>query len=108
MNTIAKRVFVSTDMTGTIVSEIVDLNNMEHLGIHAVWTGAPTGDLHFEVSGQIGTPTVWEIFDTASVAGAGSQYWIDRNVPYRWARLRYQPTGGTGTIDADAISKGDI
>lgn len=110
MDNIAERFFKDDDMTvatGTLTSDPVDLNDMIHIGIHAVWTGTPAGDLYFEVSGQIGEPTVWEVFDSVSVAGSGSQYWIDRNIPYKWARLRYVPTGGTGTINADAIAKGE-
>jgi len=107
MDTIGKRLFVAQDMSGTLISEVIDLNNMVHLGIHAKWTGTPSGDLYFEVSGEIGSPTTWETFDTATVSGSGSQFWIDRNVPYRWARLRYEPTASTGIMDADAIAKGD-
>ena len=108
MDTLGTRMFAAADMSGTIISEVVDLENMIHLGIHAVWTGAPTGDMYMEVSGQMGTPSVWEVFDSKSIAGSGSQFWIDRNIPYRWARVRYVPTAGTGTIECDGIAKGDI
>lgn len=108
MDTIGKRLFESADMTGTLVSDKVDLNNMLHIGIHCVWTGTPAGDLFFEVSGELGEPTTWEVFDSVTLAGAGTQFWIDRNVPYRWARIRYVPTGSTGIIDADVVSKGDL
>ena len=108
MDTIGKRLFTNTDMTGSLTSEPVDLNNMLHIGVHAIWSGTPAGDLYYEVSGQIGQPTVWEVYDSVSVAGSGTQYWIDRNIPYRWARLRYVPTGGTGSISADSITKGDL
>ena len=107
MDTVGKKLFVDADMTGTLASEPVSLNNMVHIGIHNVWTGTPTGDIYFEVSGEIGTPTTWEVLDSASVSGAGSQFWIDRNAPYRWARVRYVPTAGTGLLTSDAITKGD-
>lgn len=108
MDTIGKELFADTDMTGTLTSEPVDLHNMVHISIHAVWTGTPNGDLYYEVSGQLGDPTVWEVYDSVSVAGSGSQYWIDRNVPYKWARVRYVPSSGTGLLSVDAISKGDL
>ena len=107
MDTIGKRLFDNTDMSTALASEAIDLNNMVHIGIHAVWTGAPTGDLYFEVSGQVGQPTVWEVFDDVPVSGSGSQFWIDRNIPYRWARVRYVVTAGTGNLTCDSITKGD-
>jgi hypothetical protein len=108
MDTIGKRLFQDTDMTGTLVSEPVDLNNMVHIGIHNKWTGTPAGDLFFEVSGELGEPTIWETLDSASVSGAGTQFWIDRNAPYKWARVRYVPTGSTGLLTSHAITKGDL
>lgn len=107
MDTIGKRLFEDVDMTGTLTSEPVSLNNMVHIGIHNTWTGTPNGDIYFEVSGEIGDPTNWEILDSASVTGAGSQFWIDRNAPYRWARVRYVPSSGTGLLTSHAITKGD-
>jgi len=108
MNTISKKLFEGEDMTGTLVSEPFPLNDMIHFGLHAVWTGTPIGDLFFEVSGEIGIPATWETFDSVSVAGAGSQFWIDRNIPYIWARLRYVPSSSTGSLSADAVAKGEL
>ena len=108
MDTVGKRLFQNTDMTGTLVSEPVNLNNMVHVGIHNVWTGTPAGDIYFEVSGEIGTPTQWEVLDSASVAGSGSQFWIDRNAPYMWCRVRYVPTGSTGNLTTSVVTKGDL
>jgi hypothetical protein len=108
MDTVGKRLFDNTDMTGTLVSEPVDLNNMIHIGIHNTWSGTPAGDLYFEVSGELGEPVNWEALDSASIAGAGSQFWIDRNAPYRWARVRYVPTGSTGFLTSHVVTKGDL
>lgn len=108
MDTIGKRLFENVDMTGTLVSEPVNLNNMVHIGIHSVWTGTPSGDIFFEVSGELGDPTNWEILDSATVTGSGSQFWIDRNAPYRWARVRYIPSSGTGLLTSHSITKGDL
>lgn len=108
MDTISKKLFTDEDMTGLLESEPVSLNNMVHIGIHCKWTGATAaGDLYFEVSGEIGAPTTWEPLDSVSVSGGGSQFWIDRNAPYLWARVRYLPTAGTGTITVHSVTKGD-
>ena len=108
MDTVGKTLFQDEDMTGTLTSEPVDLNNMMHIGIHNVWTGTPAGDIYFEVSGELGDPTTWETLDSASVAGGGTQFWIDRNAPYKWARVRYVPTGSTGLLTSHSITKGDL
>ena len=109
MDSVGKRLFQNESMAGTLESDPVNLNNMIHIGIHNVWTGGTAnGTIYFEVSGEIGTPTQWETLDSASVSGAGSQFWIDRNVPYMWARVRYVPAGGTGSLTTSVITKGDL
>lgn len=108
MDTVGKRLFEDENMAGTLVSEPVNLNNMVHVGIHNTWTGGPTGDIYFEVSGEIGSPSTWEVLDSASVAGSGSQFWIDRNAPYMWCRVRYVPSAGTGQLTSSVITKGDL
>lgn len=109
MDTISKRLFEGASMASTLVpSEPIHLNNMVHTSVHCVWTGAPTGTLYYEISGEIGSPVNWEVYDTYDVAGAGAKYWIDRNVPYVWVRIRYVPTGGTGSLDVDVVTKGDL
>ena len=108
MDTVGKRAFQNASMASTLVSEPISLNNMLHTSVHCVWSGAPTGDLFYEISGDIGEPTNWEVYDSATVSGSGTQYWVDRNVPYMWLRVRYVPSAGTGTLDADIITKGDL
>ena len=76
------------------------------MGLHAVWTGTPAGNIILEVSAQKGQATVFEPLDTVAVAGAGSQLWLDRNAPYLWARVRFVGAGG-GQLNVSAISKGD-
>lgn len=108
MDTVGKLIFRDESMAGLLESEPVSLHNMVHIGIHLTWTGATAaGDLYFEVSGELGQPNNWEALDSANVAGPGSQFWIDRNAPYRWARIRYVPTGGTGVLQGHVITKGD-
>lgn len=107
MDTVGIKLFVDQDMTNALTSDSVSLNNMLHIGMHAEWTGTPQGTLFFEVSGQIGEPTVWETFDSVAINGAGTQFWLDRNAPYIWARIRYVPTASTGDLTVYAVTKGD-
>jgi hypothetical protein len=106
MDTIGKRIIENGNMASTLVSSVVDLSNMLHLGVHCTWTGVPTGTLYFEISGEIGAPANWETIANLAVTGAGQQLWLDRNTPYKWARLRYVPSAGTGTLNIHAITRG--
>lgn len=107
MDTIGVKLYVDQDMTNVLVSNPVSLNNMVHLALHAKWTGTPQGTLFFEVSAEVGDPNTWEVFDSVAINGAGTQLWIDRNVPYIWARVRYAPTASTGDLTLYAVTKGD-
>jgi hypothetical protein len=108
MDTIGNKLFLNEDMDVTIFSDPINLNNMLHVSLHASWSGATAnGTLYYEICGELGQPTNWEVYDSATVSGSGTQLWVDRNVPYLWARLRYVPASGTGTINADAVTKGD-
>lgn len=108
MDTVGKRLLQGESMASTIESDPISLNNMLHTSVHCVWTGTPTGDIYYEISGDIGTPTNWEVYDSQAVAGAGTQYWVDRNVPYMWLRVRYEPSAGAGNLDVDVVTKGDL
>lgn len=106
MDTIGKRLIENQNMASTLISDVLDLNNVLHYTVHATWTGAPTGDLFLEISGELGAPVNWEAIAALPIAGSGQQLWFDRNAPYRWVRLRYEPTAGTGTLNIASITKG--
>lgn len=107
MDTLSKKVFNNVNMAGSLVSETINLQNMLHVSYHMVWSGATAdGDLYLDVSAEIGAPNSWENIASVTVSGAGSQLWMDRNAPYLWARLRYVPISGTGTLNGDIIMKG--
>lgn len=105
MDTLRQDVLQAGDMSANITSDVITLNNIEHIAVRAVWTGTPTGTLFLECS----TDNVnWFELDNVAVTGvADSQLWIDKNAPYRFARVRYSFTGGVGSLDVHAIKKGD-
>jgi len=107
MNTISKSIFKAQDMTGTLVSSALNLNNLLHYSVHLKWSGTPVGNLYLEASSIAGGAT-WEILASLAVSGADSQMWMDRNTPYAEIRLRYVPTSGVGTLDGDFLAKGDL
>lgn len=108
METYAKKIFDSADMSGTLTSDPISLADMEHLSVHLLWTGGTAdGTLYFEASGEVGQPTSFEDVTDVAVSGAGSQLWLDRNAPYTWARIRYVPNSGAGSLTGYAVTKGD-
>ena len=104
MDTNKVNVWESVDMAGSLISASVHLNNVDHMSAHVFWTGTPTGDLYLEISNN---NIDWAEVATTAVSGAGNQMWLDRNTPYAFFRLRYEPTASTGTISAISITKGD-
>lgn len=108
MDTIGKELVVNGDMSGTIESIIMPLDNILHYAIQCNWTGVTAdGDIHIDVSAELGAPSNWSRIASATVLGDGTQLWFDRNVPYKWVRIVYIPNAGTGVLSVEAILKGD-
>jgi len=101
------------DMSSSITSPGVDLQDVPLASIQAVWTGAaPVGTLILQTSGDIvatqNLVTNWSDFSGSSVAvsGNGDVMYNLANAGYRWVRIKYTRTSGTGTINAILSAKG--
>ena len=106
MDTLGQRLTENADLSAPFTSEILSLENILHYSVHATWTGAPVGTLFIDISGEIGQPLNWAQLASVAVSGSGNQIWMDRNAPYKWVRLRYVPTSGTGSMTIHSIIKG--
>lgn len=93
------------------LSAVADVSNVENICIHfAITGGPPTGTLYLDIaigldSGPDGLPVTWEEFDSVAFAAAGTQMWLDKEIPYTYARLRWEQTGGSGTMSAVLTTK---
>lgn len=100
-------------------SEPVDLNYRYGIAIQAVFTGSPVGTARLQGSCDFGARNQpqaggndqvvnWtDIADSdAAITGAGSASWNFQGSFYKWIRLVYISTSGTGTITVRANSKG--
>jgi hypothetical protein len=103
-----------TDMADPIASQPVWLGHILNYSIQAVFTGAPTGSFKIQASNDPGRPNIgketpdpaayavnnWtDLTDlTVAIVAAGDIMWNVQNAGYRWIRLVYTPSGGTGTI----------
>lgn len=111
--------------SGTQTSIGVEVNQLYDLSIQAMWTGAPVGTFTIEVSNDIvpikpivGNPVGpdpaanvvnWSTYTGSAVLTTGTSgnwMWITQLAPYKWVRLKYTATSGTGTVTANFFAKG--
>ena len=105
--------------TATLTSTGIDMNQIVLASIQAVYTGAPVGTLILEVSNDIIkiNPTVanqsanvvtWTTYtgSSVSVSAAGDFVWNLTDIGYRWLRMKYTKTSGTGSLTAVFSGKG--
>jgi hypothetical protein len=98
--------------TASILSPGTELRDVPLASIHAIWTGSPVGTLIVQISGDMvadqSLVTNWSDFSGSSIAinGASDVMYNMPNAGYRWARLKYTKTSGTGTLNAILSAKG--
>lgn len=93
---------IATDMSVTINGPALILEQSQDFSIQAKWTGTPTGSFKLQCSNDVeATVTDWEDIpgSTLAVAGAaGTQVWNYTGAPFRWVRIVYTATSGSGTL----------
>lgn len=102
-------------MATSITSTPILIEHIFGVCIQAVWTGTPTGTLVLEASTDQerlsdGTGvTNWTAIAGSSVSltgVAGNQMWNVDLAFYRWVRLVYTASSGSGTLNARIQMKG--
>lgn len=100
-------------MTGNILSIPVDTLSFQFGSIQAVWTGAgASGSIQLDISDDNvvtgNLVTNWDLYtgSSQSVSGAGSFTWNLLNMGYRWVRVHFIFSSGTGTLNATVTEKG--
>lgn len=112
-------ILTACDMSTTsCISKGIDLNQLNLASMQAYYTGSPVGTLKVQVStdnvpvGLGSDPasnvTHWTDYTGSSVAisAAGNELYNMSFIGYRWARLIYTKTSGTGSISAVLTGKG--
>lgn len=94
------------------ISAVADVSEAEHICIHFKVDGSPNGIVYLDIAngldtGSNGLPATWEEFDSSLFSVAGTQMWLDKDIPYTHCRLRWEPSAGSGTLSAVLTSKGD-
>lgn len=110
-------------MTGTttIVSNPIPLDQIYGFAIQAIWTGSPTGAIKLQAScdspgretaqsnGGPDTVTNWTDVTNSSYSisgSAGNYMWNFNGSFYRYIRVSYTNSSGTGTLTAQITPKG--
>ena len=115
---LSKTILSSESMGASFVSNGVDISKIDLLSIQAVWTGggSPNGSFTVEVSNddvplgsnnQSSNVVNWTTYpsSTITISTDGSLVYNIANLGYRWARVRYVRTSGTGTVNANLVVK---
>ncbi len=107
----------ASDASVTIISSPVTLESIYGFAIQSVFTGSPVGTLKLQASCDPGTVTAgaygtnvnnWNDipgYSTAISSSGNTMYNLDAQF-YKWVRLVYTATSGTGTLSARFNAKG--
>lgn len=111
-------IFTNAAMTGNLFSKPVNASLYSLPDIQAVWTGSPVGIFSIQTSNDVGTiepdGTVinlvnWTTYDQSAQAAGGSAgdfAWHFIYAGFKWVRLVYAFTSGSGTLNARCNQKG--
>lgn len=92
------------DMSGDVASETIDIQHLIGYAIQSVWTGSPTGNIVVQKSND---GVTWFTEDTqAAGGGAGNDLFEQADVFYKYVRVFYNSTSGTGTLNTYLFAKG--
>lgn len=107
------KTLVACDMSLASCTSIgLDINQLTSYAVQAVFTGAPVGTLTLEISSDdvlvvpgtnpAANVTHWTTYTGSSqaVAAAGSFMWNVFPAGYRWMRMVYTKTSGTGSLSS--------
>lgn len=100
------------DMSTSFHSVAVDLAVYESFCIQAAWTGSPVGALKIQISNVIAEDHTsiqeadWSDYSGTqqSISMDGNFIWEVTQQDYRWVRLVYTRTSGTGTLTRATFS----
>lgn len=111
-NLIFENKFASVDMATSFNSAQISIIGWAHFSLMLKWTGTPTGTFKLQASNDFQNVDDWEDVTGSSfaVAGAAGQLVFNYDTaPFRWIRVVYTATSGSGTLTkANLNQKGMI
>ena len=113
--------YSAASLGATVNSNGVHINGVGLASVQAVWTGggSPNGTFTVEVSNddvakasgadEAANVTNWSTYPSSAIAITtdGDLSYNLANFGYRWVRIKYTRTSGTGTINATLVTKSE-
>lgn len=94
-------VFTDHNMTIAAVSEVTDVEQLDRILYDLVWTGVPQGNISVQVSNDKINWKNLPIGPALNILGVADTAFIDiENVCWKYSRLSWSFSGGTGTLNA--------
>lgn len=101
-------ILVNESMASSFESSILALDFVNFFSVQAVFTGSPSGTFKIQVSNDVNSsPSNWSDLGDSSqaISAAGDIMWDISSAGYKWAKVVYTRTSGSGTCNAVAITK---
>jgi hypothetical protein len=103
---------IGTNLAVNQTSDPVYLGHIANYSIQLVFTGTPGGNFKLQCSNDMGNPSAskesdrdfqienWtDVADSAqTISAAGNHTWDVQNAGYRWVRVVWTQTSGSGTL----------
>jgi hypothetical protein len=108
MRVLATTLFSAGNAGGTITSSAVSVEHLLNGCIQAVFSGggSPVGSLAVEAGNDGTTFLALGGSATVAISADGTNLIHLSNMGYKWIRLKYTRTSGTGTLVASLHAKG--
>lgn len=95
----------TTTATGTLTSPAFDLGDITTYSVYVAFTGSDVvGALTLEASDN-NVSYITVASSSQAVATSNDHVWSVTGAGYRWVRVKYVHTSGTGNITADLVAK---
>lgn len=98
-----KKVLDAVSLASNQTSDSIELNDSRGYCVHSIITGSPVGSLIVEVSND-NSNFVAE--DTYAVSAAGQRLYNKDGAYYKYIRVRYSFTSGSGSLTSYVSTKG--
>lgn len=101
----------SGDMSAAIIGDPINLASHMGIALQCIYTGTPDGILKVEASCDMtnygGQVINWTEIGSATLSTAGSKIFNCRSIYYKWIRIVYTPSIGSGVLTVNYTVKGE-
>jgi hypothetical protein len=108
MRFVSDPILSGQSMAADFETEAIKIELTYGFSFQAVFTGAPVGVFILQASNDVSNPTNWDDIPSSAqlISAAGSIMWNYNGAFYRWVRVFYDRTSGTGSCNIVYSSKG--